>query len=212
MGKGQPHSPGAGTQHSGLTAAQPRRMPVSLLSFHPTQQEPIWGCSSLLQWGDGLKGVPPWGNARTEWGQGGRRGLGGCLPPAPSCSSYHSMLRDLGRKADSSAEPYSAFLLFSCFCFTDKRWANLARLLSDLGKGRGKELMSLKVPCAGGCKGQGAPKRAAQQHRSTAAEAERCFGSSVSPTGLQQWHKAEPLPGTGAATLCQGRRCCSLGC
>lgn len=84
---------------------------------------------------------------------------GGCLPPALSCSSYHSMLRDLGRKADSSAEAYSAFLLFSCFCLTDKRWANLERLLSDLGKGRGKALMSLQhpgargPPDAGGCEG-----------------------------------------------------------
>lgn len=84
---------------------------------------------------------------------------GGTLPPALSCSSYHSMLRDLGRKADSSAEAYSAFLLFSCFCLTDKRWANLERLLSDLGKGRGKALMSLQhpgargPPDAGGCEG-----------------------------------------------------------
>lgn len=95
------------------------------------------------------------GQSTDRVGMGGRRGLGGCLPSAPSCSSYHSMLRDLGRKADSSAEAYSAFLLFSCFCFTDKRWANLERLLSDLGKGRGKALMSLKLPVLGAARGRG---------------------------------------------------------
>lgn len=73
--------------------------------------------------------------ARECWQRG--QGAGGGLERQEllSCSSYHSMLRDLGRKAGSSAEAYSAFLLFSCFCFTDKRWANLERLLSDLGRG-----------------------------------------------------------------------------
>lgn len=82
-----------------------------------------------------------------EWQQGGE-GTGGDWRGRSSFPqpSYHSMLRDLGRKADSSAEAYSAFRLFSCFCLTDKRWANLARLLSDLGKGRGEALMSLKHP------------------------------------------------------------------
>lgn len=87
-----------------------------------------------------FEGVVSHGTWLRQWQQWGK-GTGGrlerqeLLPPALSCSSYHSMLRDLGRKADSSAEPCSAFLLFSCFCFTDKRWANLARLLSDLGRG-----------------------------------------------------------------------------
>lgn len=101
---------------------------------------------------------------------------GGSLPPALSCSSYHSMLRDLGRKADSSAEAYSAFLLFSCFCLTDKRWANLERLLSDLGKGRGKALMSLQHPGAWGHPMLGAVRGTGglwegQQHRDGAARA-----------------------------------------
>ena len=106
----------------------------------------------LLHRWRGLKGCCPMGHCLDrdrEWQQWGREGDWRgrrSFPPALFCSSYHSMLRDLGRKADSSAEAYSAFLLFSCFCLTDKRWANLERLLSDLGKGRGKALMSLKHP------------------------------------------------------------------
>lgn len=194
-------------RHSGLTAASLQAPRDALLGgglLSPHSRGARSGLPAAPSTGvRAIYGSVPWGSFCSSLGgccprsvlpgrgqsvSGGNRGQegdwrgGGSLPPALSCSSYHSMLRDLGRKADSSAEAYSAFLLFSCFCLTDKRWANLERLLSDLGKGRGKALMSLQhpgsqrqgdgtePPDAGGCKGHRGLWES-QQHREGAAQA-----------------------------------------
>lgn len=141
------------------------------------------------------------------------------MPPALSCSSYHSMLRDLGRKADSSAEAYSAFLLFSCFCLTDKRWANLERLLSDLGKGRGKALMSLQhpgargPPDAGGCEGHrgalGGPAAPGWGSTSLGEPAEAA-GTRAAPASCSTRtaeHRAREAKRGGRAGCCQPQPC-----
>lgn len=90
------------------------------ISWQTNRQQQLWGVRQSLREPPALRGSHP---KAEGWG------------PKPR-SSYHSMLRDRGRKADSSAEAYSAFLVFSCFCLTDKREANLERLLSDLGRGK----------------------------------------------------------------------------